>query len=80
MSVRLGLKPEEVEERRKVHGWNDTLVRILLFAAVISFVLAWYDGEEEEKEITAFLEPLVIFLILILGRILGPMLKSGSPM
>lgn len=52
--------------------FNDTLVRILLGAAVISFVLAWYDGEEGgEKEITAFVEPLVIFMILILNAIVG---------
>ncbi|PON72808.1 P-type ATPase [Parasponia andersonii] len=89
VSVEAGLKPGEIEERRKIHGWNelekhegqsiwslvieqfnDTLVRILLAAAVISFVLAWYDGEEE-KEVTAFVEPLVIFLILILNAIVG---------
>ncbi|XP_051134304.1 calcium-transporting ATPase 4, endoplasmic reticulum-type-like [Andrographis paniculata] len=52
--------------------FNDTLVRILLVAAVVSFVLAWYDGEEGgEKEITAFVEPLVIFLILIVNAIVG---------
>ncbi|KAG7036908.1 Calcium-transporting ATPase 4, endoplasmic reticulum-type [Cucurbita argyrosperma subsp. argyrosperma] len=51
---------------------NDTLVRILLAAAVVSFVLAWYDGEEGgEMEITAFVEPLVIFLILIVNAIVG---------
>ncbi|KAL5581113.1 hypothetical protein UlMin_013555 [Ulmus minor] len=51
---------------------NDTLVRILLAAAVISFVLAWYDGDEGgEMEITAFVEPLVIFLILIVNAIVG---------
>ncbi|XVF76558.1 hypothetical protein PTKIN_Ptkin13bG0275400 [Pterospermum kingtungense] len=52
--------------------FNDTLVRILLVAAVVSFVLAWYDGEEGgEMEITAFVEPLVIFLILIVNAFVG---------
>ncbi|KAK4272930.1 hypothetical protein QN277_021419 [Acacia crassicarpa] len=52
--------------------FNDTLVRILLAAAIISFVLAWIDGEEGgEKEITAFVEPLVIFLILIVNATVG---------
>lgn len=52
--------------------FNDTLVRILLVAAVISFVLAWYDGDEGgEMEITAFVEPIVIFLILIVNAFVG---------
>uniref|UniRef100_A0A7C9CXS6 P-type Ca(2+) transporter n=2 Tax=Opuntia streptacantha TaxID=393608 RepID=A0A7C9CXS6_OPUST len=87
----LGLLSEEVERRRKIHGWNefekhegpsiwrlildqfnDTLVRILLCAAVVSFVLAWYDGNEHgETGITAFVEPLVIFLILIVNAFVG---------
>ncbi|KAF3442049.1 hypothetical protein FNV43_RR15965 [Rhamnella rubrinervis] len=91
VSVKSGLRSEEVERLRDKYGYNelekhegpsiwslileqfnDTLVRILLAAAVISFVLAWYDGEEgSEKEITAFVEPLVIFLILILNAVVG---------
>ncbi|XP_074564947.1 calcium-transporting ATPase 4, endoplasmic reticulum-type-like [Curcuma longa] len=52
--------------------FNDTLVRILLVAAVVSFVLAWYDGNEgSEMGITSFVEPLVIFLILIVNAIVG---------
>ncbi|URE10913.1 Cation transporting ATPase, C-terminus [Musa troglodytarum] len=52
--------------------FNDTLVRILLVAAVVSFVLAWLDGDEGgEMGITAFVEPLVIFLILIVNAIVG---------
>jgi Ca2+-transporting ATPase len=58
---------------------NDTLVRILLVAAVVSFVLAWYDGEEGgEMEITAFVEPLVIFLILIVNAIVGIWQESNA--
>ncbi|XP_048444763.1 calcium-transporting ATPase 1, endoplasmic reticulum-type [Pyrus x bretschneideri] len=91
-----GLSSEEVDNRRKMYGWNelekhedqsmwkllldqlsDTLVRILLAAAIISFVLAWFDGEEE-KEITAFVEPLVIFLILIVNAIVGIWQESNA--
>ncbi|KAK6290389.1 hypothetical protein POUND7_001930 [Theobroma cacao] len=91
VNKKLGLSSAEVENRRKIYGYNelekhegqsiwslileqfnDTLVRILLVAAVVSFVLAWYDGEEGgEMEITAFVEPLVIFLILIVNAFVG---------
>ncbi|KAK1373648.1 ER-type Ca2+-ATPase 1 [Heracleum sosnowskyi] len=59
--------------------FNDTLVRILLVAAVVSFVLAWYDGDEGgEMEVTAFVEPLVIFLILIVNAIVGVWQESNA--
>ncbi|KAF8395046.1 hypothetical protein HHK36_018985 [Tetracentron sinense] len=59
--------------------FNDTLVRILLVAAIVSFVLAWLDGNEGgEMEITAFVEPLVIFLILILNAIVGVWQESNA--
>ncbi|KAH0465965.1 hypothetical protein IEQ34_006068 [Dendrobium chrysotoxum] len=59
--------------------FNDTLVRVLLVAAVVSFVLAWFNGEESgETGITAFVEPLVIFLILIVNAVVGVWQESNA--
>ncbi|KAK1285659.1 Calcium-transporting ATPase 4, endoplasmic reticulum-type [Acorus calamus] len=78
--------PNELEKHEGPSIWslivdqfNDTLVRILLVAAVVSFVLAWYDGDEGgEMGITAFVEPLVIFLILIVNAIVGVWQESNA--
>ncbi|XP_030328405.1 sarcoplasmic/endoplasmic reticulum calcium ATPase 3 isoform X1 [Strigops habroptila] len=49
--------------------FEDLLVRILLMAAFLSFILAWF--EEGEETTTAFVEPVVIIMILIANAVVG---------
>uniref|UniRef100_A0A8D2Q6J7 Calcium-transporting ATPase n=1 Tax=Varanus komodoensis TaxID=61221 RepID=A0A8D2Q6J7_VARKO len=72
---RYGANGESIARKGKslleliLEQFEDLLVRILLLAAFISFILAWF--EEGEETTTAFVEPVVIITILIANAVVG---------
>ncbi|CAL1140841.1 unnamed protein product, partial [Cladocopium goreaui] len=70
--------PNALEEQEKktmleliIEQFEDTLVRILLASAMISFLLAFFDEKSKEEGLKAYVEPFVILTILILNAIIA---------
>jgi Ca2+-transporting ATPase len=66
------LPPEEKESiwEKIMEQFDDPMVKILLLAAVISFLISFFSPAEEDA-LPSWLEPLVIFMILIANGFVG---------
>lgn len=67
---RLRERKKETVARRFFEQFKDIMILILIFAAVLSFVIACYEGE-------GFFEPVLILLIVVLNAIIG-MIQEGK--
>lgn len=77
--------PNELSHSEKASRWqlfleqfDDALVKVLLLAAGISFVLALVQDADEGEGVREFIEPFVILLILILNAIVGVWQESNA--
>ena len=58
--------------------FKDTLVRILLLSAVVCFCLTYCDEASSTEGWTVYVEPFVIFTILVLNAIAGVWGESNA--
>ena len=77
----------ELEKQKGKPTWklvleqfDDTLVKILLLAAFVSFLLILFEGNQFETDIglSAYVEPLVILAILVLNALVGVWQESNA--
>lgn len=61
-----------------IEQFEDTLVRILLASAMISFLLAFFDEKSKEEGLKAYVEPFVILTILILNAVIAIWQEQGA--
>lgn len=53
-------------------------MKVLLLAAIVSFVIAYLEGASGDEGIRAYIEPLVILMILIINAIVGVWQESNA--
>jgi len=77
--------PNQLDEQEQKSLWvlivaqfEDLLVRILLLSACVSFGLAYFDEQSKEEGWTAYVEPLVILLILVANAFVGVWQESNA--
>eukprot|EP00958_Prasinococcus_capsulatus_P022261 scaffold3127_cov202-Prasinococcus_capsulatus_cf.AAC.6 len=81
--VKYGPNELELEEKKSLlelirEQFEDILVRILLLAAVVSFALTFFEEDAEAEGFTAYVEPFVILLILVINALVGIWQESNA--
>ncbi|CAJ1405003.1 unnamed protein product, partial [Effrenium voratum] len=81
--ARFGLN--QLAEQAKKSLWelvleqfDDLLVRILLLSAFVSFLLAYFNTDDQKEGVSAYIEPLVILMILVLNACVGVWQESNA--
>eukprot|EP00210_Caulerpa_lentillifera_P006729 g6431.t1 len=58
--------------------FDDMLVKVLLLAAAVSFILAYFEDASGEEGMRAYIEPFVILLILVINAVVGVWQESNA--